>query len=380
MIRNKKALTIGSFSTMFFLGVGTVIIGASSRNIGLTPSQIGLMVSVQNVGFILSVITVGTLADTYDKARLLAAASLILAVSFYFFYYKDPFFLNLFIMLIIGIGIGGYEGAADPMLLDLHKKRQSLIISINHFFVSFGELLITIYLIFLQMDWRASMTQSAAAVLLLAIFFLLSRVPPRESITESLRSRFDFLRKQRPLLVLFALAACALGIELALIGMITSFLMEFHTFTQVTSKLGLVAYLGGLAAGRLVLGFFTHKDKILRSLLVSFALTTFFMTILLLTTPGRTMMYILLFLSGVTISIIFPLVITLTGLKYPRFSGTALGILKLGIPVGGIVIPFLISVLAEAVSFQVSLILFPLFAMIGFLLVYANRTLLKIEI
>jgi hypothetical protein len=33
------------------------------------------------------------------------------------------------------------------------------------------------------------------------------------------------------------------------------------------------------------------------------------------------------------------------------------------------VIPFLISVLAEAVSFQVSLILFPLFAVIGFLLV-----------
>ena len=254
MIRNKKVLTIGSFSTMFFLGVGTVIIGASSRNIGLTPSQIGLMVSVQNVGFILSVITVGTLADTYDKARLLAAASLILAVSFYFFYYKDPFFLNLFIMLIIEISIGGYEGAADPMLLDLHKKRQSLIISINHFFVSFGELLI------------------------------------------------------------------------------------------------------------------------------SFALTAFFMTILLLTTPGRTMMYILLFLSGVTISIIFPLVITLTGLKYPRFSGTALGILKLGIPVGGIVIPFLISVLAGAVSFQVSLILFSLFAVIGFLLVYANRALLKIEI
>jgi len=91
-------------------------------------------------------------------------------------------------------------------------------------------------------------------------------------------------------------------------------------------------------------------------------------------------MYILLFLSGVTISIIFPLVITLTGLKYPRFSGTALGIIKLGIPVGGIVIPFLISVLAEEVSFQVSLILFPLFAVIGFLLVYANRTLLKIEI
>ncbi len=364
---------------MFFLGVGTVIIGAASRNIGLTPSQIGLMLSIQNVGFILAVITVGTLADTHDKARLLAIASLILAGSYYFFYYRDPFVLNLLIMLVIGIGIGGYEGAADPMLLDLHQKRQSLFISINHFFVTFGELLITIYLIFLQMDWRNSMAQSAAAVLLLAFLFGLSRVPSRQKVTESLRSRFDFLRKQRPLVVLFALAACAVGIELALIGMITSFLMEFHAFTQVTSKLGLVVYLGGVAAGRVVLGFFTHKEQIIRNLLVLFALTAVFMAVLLLTTPGTTVMYILLFISGGTISIIFPLIITLTGLKYPRYSGTALGILKLGIPVGGIVIPFLISVLAGTVSFQASLILFPLFALIGFALVYANRALLQID-
>jgi len=223
------------------------------------------------------------------------------------------------------------------------------------------------------------MAQSAAAVLLLAFLFGLSRVPSRQKVTESLRSRFDFLRKQRPLVVLFALAACAVGIELALIGMITSFLMEFHAFTQVTSKLGLVAYLGGVAAGRVVLGFFTHKDQIILNLLVLFALTAVFMAVLLLTTPGTTVMYILLFISGGTISIIFPLIITLTGLKYPRYSGTALGILKLGIPVGGIVIPFLISVLAGAVSFQASLILFPLFALIGFALVYANRALLQID-
>jgi fucose permease len=253
------------------------------------------------------------------------------------------------------------------------------LISINHFFVTFGELLITLYLIYLQFDWRASMVQSAALVLLLAVLFALSRVPSRQQAASSLRERFDFLRVQRPLLVLFILASCAVGIELALIGMITSFLMEFHAFTQVTSKLGLVAYLGGVAAGRVVLGFFTHKEQIIRNLLGLFALTALFMAVMLLTTPGTALMYTLLFLSGLTISIIFPLIITLTGLKYPQMSGTALGVLKLGIPVGGIVLPFFISVLAGAVSFQASLVLFPLFALIGFLLVYANRSLLQIE-
>jgi MFS family permease len=114
MIRNRAILTLSAFGAMFFLGVGTAIIGAASRNIGLTPSQIGLMVSIQNVGFVISVVTVGSLADSVQKTRLLAGASLILAVSFALFYYQDPFILNLIIMLAIGVGIGGYEGAAEP--------------------------------------------------------------------------------------------------------------------------------------------------------------------------------------------------------------------------------------------------------------------------
>ena len=58
MIRNRKILTMSSFAAMFFLGVGSAIIGAASRNIGLSPDQIGLLLAIQNVGFILSVITV----------------------------------------------------------------------------------------------------------------------------------------------------------------------------------------------------------------------------------------------------------------------------------------------------------------------------------
>ena len=54
--------------------------------------------------------------------------------------------------------------------------------------------MIVIYLIFLQMNWRESMVQSAAAVLALAIIFGLSRVPPRKVVTESLPQTAGFSR------------------------------------------------------------------------------------------------------------------------------------------------------------------------------------------
>ena len=379
MIRNRNILTASSFAAMFFLGVGSAIIGAASRNIGLSPFQIGLLLASQNVGFILSVITVGTLADSFDKARLMFAASLIIAVSFFFFYLEDLFILNLGIMLIIGVGIGGYEGAADAMLLDIHERRESLFISVNHFFVTFGELIIVIYLIFLQMNWRKSMVQSAVAVFALAIIFGFSRLPPPRVVSESFRKRLAFLGKERPVLMLFLMASCAVGIELSLIGIITTLLMDFYGFDQVTSKIGLVAFLAGIAGGRLVLGVLARNNQLLKYILALFALTAAFLTVLSFASPGTAMAYILLIVSGATISVIFPLIIALAGLKYPDMSGTVMGIIKLGIPVGGIVVPLIMSLLVQATSFKTSLILFPIIGIAGFLLAFLHRKQLAID-
>ena len=378
MITNRYMLTLSSFSAMLFLGVGTAIIGAASRNIGLSPDQIGYLLAIQNIGFILSVVTVGSLADGSDKAKLMSLASLILAVSFFFFYLKESFVLNLGIMLVIGIGIGGYEGASDAILLDIHKRRESLFISVNHFFVTFGELLIVIYLIYLQMDWRKSMVQSAMIVLVLTLFFGFARVAPRKAATDSFPNRITFLLKQRPVLMLFLMASCAVGIELALIGIITSLLMDFHGFDQVTSKLGLVAFLAGIAAGRLALGVLVRKNQLIKYVIALFFLATVILSFLLLASPGAIMTYFLLIVSGVTISVIFPLIITLSGLRYPTMSGMVMGIIKLGIPAGGIAVPFMLSVLVQAHSFKTALILLPAIGIIGFMLALYNRKQLEI--
>ena len=175
MIRNIKALTASCFVSMFFIGVGTTIIGAAARNIGLTPYQIGLLMAVQNIGFMISVVLSSVLSDSLDKTKILFAGSAVLAIAFFVFYLWRYFSINLAIMFFIGVGMGTYEGVTDAMLLDIHDRRESLFININHFFVTFGCLMITLYLLFLQMNWRKSSTQSGIVVSMLALFFLLAR-------------------------------------------------------------------------------------------------------------------------------------------------------------------------------------------------------------
>jgi fucose permease len=222
------------------------------------------------------------------------------------------------------------------------------------------------------------MVQSAAAVLALAIVFGLSRVPPRKVVTESLRKRLLFFGKQRPVLVLFLMASCAVGIELSFIGIVTTLLMENYGFDQVTSKLGLVAFLAGIATGRLVLGVLARKSQLLKYILALFALTSIVLSFLLFASPGTAMAYILLVVSGATISVIFPLIIALAGLKYPEMPGTVMGIIKLGIPAGGVVVPLMLSLFVQAASFKASLVLLPAIGIAGFLLALTHRKQLAI--
>ena len=117
IFRNTKALTASAYTSMFFLGVSGALIGAAARNIGLSPFEIGLMIAIQNVGFILSVSISGALADTHEKPKIMLVGSLILAASLLTFYVTETFWVNLVIMLLIGVGIGTYEGVTDAMLM-----------------------------------------------------------------------------------------------------------------------------------------------------------------------------------------------------------------------------------------------------------------------
>ncbi len=377
MIHNRGVVTAASFTSMFFLGVGTAIIGAASGNIGLSPYQTGLLISVQNIGFTFAVLVSGALADTREKTRLLAAGSLVLGVSFFLFYLWEPYLLNLLVMLFIGVGLGAYEGVADPMLLSIHKSRKALIISVNHFFVTFGCLAITVYLIFLPLaDWRRSLVQSAAVVLALAVFYLFLRAGVGGSSSVGIRQRLSFLKTQGVLVVFLAAAVMGVGLELGLTGLLPSFLSDLRGYDPVAARLGLALFLGGIAAGRAVLGIVSRSGRIPDLVIGLFGGAALLSSLLFFLPLPGIWTGILLFLVGITISSLLPLLVTMTGLLYPHMSGTALGIVKLGIPIGGIVVPLILSLVSRWSSFQLSLGLFPLAAAAGCALVASSRGLI----
>jgi fucose permease len=354
---------------MFFLGISNVLVGAAARNIGLTAFQIGLFLTVQNIGFMIGVSAAGALADSHQKPRILFVGSLILAASFFTFYMTGILWLNLVIMLLIGLGVGTYEGVTDPMLLEMHDKNQSLHININHFFVTFGSILMTVYLIFLQMNWRQSLTQAAVVVLLLALFFALARLKGRPGPSGDYLDRIRILARERLVVVLFIAALLVVGVELGTTGIVTTYLMELQGFTQETSKIGLLVFLVGIAVARLIIGFFIRGEQAVRYILLLFGLATVFFGIMVTLRLGQ-WTYITIFLAGLAMSALVPLIITLAGQAYPEMAGTATGSIKVAFPIGGIMIPFIMSLVAQAASLQAALLVFPLALLLAFVLLW----------
>jgi fucose permease len=367
MIRNVKAITGSCYLAMLFLGIGGAVVGAAARNIGLTASQIGLILAIQNVGFGLAVWLVGALSDTTSKTRLLLIGSLILGFGFLTFYVSPSFGVNMVVMFFIGVGMGTFEGITDALLFDLHEKRAAYHININHFFVTFGAMLIAFYLIFLEDQWRIAMVQAGVIILLLAGFFALAYVDQKGAPEASYRERLRAIASNPLLTRLFIISVVLVGADVGAMGIMTTYLVELRGFSQFGSKLALVLFLAGVAGGRLVLGRFAETPRIPRMVLTLFGLSTVAFTVLFGFDLGA-LTYGVAFLAGLTMSAMLPLILAYAGARYRDMAGTVMGAIKVAFPIGGIVTPFLMSIAASAFTLQAAVMILPLSMALGFAL------------
>ena len=117
------------------------------------------------------------------------------------------------------------------------------------------------------------------------------------------------------------------------------------------------------------MGYISPREKINQILLTLFGASVviysalYFIVLSVIT-------YGLIFLAGLSISALLPLMLTQAGLLYKEIAGTVLGSIKVAIPLGGILIPFLMSTLFRYSSLRASLIIFPLSFLLAFVLIY----------
>jgi fucose permease len=367
LIRNPRAITAASFAAMFFLGVGYSIIGAAARNLGLTPAQIGILLAVQNVGFGVSVAVSGALADTHSKPVILAVGSVITALAFFLFFTTPIFWVNALVMVLVGVGTGAFEGVADAMLFDLHERRAATFVNANHLFVTIGSALIAVYLIFLSLQWRAALVQAGIGVGILAVVFALVRMKQARGVVTTFGQKIGAIARSRLILVLFLAIMLSAGVESAAIGLISTYLADLRAFAPLAAQLGLIAMYGGMITGRVIIGALVRPERLRRMMLALFAVSVVAFGLLFLVDLGP-LTWVMAVLAGASMSAQLPLILSYAGLAHREMTGTVLGAVKTGIPIGGVIIPLLVTTFTTTSSFAAALWVLPLGLFAGLIL------------
>jgi fucose permease len=367
VIRSPRAITAASFASMFFLGVGYSIIGAAARNIGLTPQQIGILLAVQNVGFGVSVAVSGALADTHSKPRIIAVGSAILALAFFAFFRSQVFWLNALVMVFVGVGTGTYEGVADAMLFDLHERRAATFVNVNHLFVTVGSALIALYLIFLSLEWRSALVQAGIAVAALAVVFLFVRLKQAQGVKTSFGEKIAVIARSRMILVLFLAILLSAGVESAAIGLFSTYLATLRDFAPRAAQFGLIAMYAGMITGRVIVGALVRPERLRWMMLVLFAVSVVAFGLLFLVDLGP-LTWLMAVLAGGSLSAQLPLILSYAGLAHREMTGTVLGAVKTGIPIGGVVVPLLVTTFTTTSGFAAALWVLPLALLTGLIL------------
>lgn len=352
---------------MFFLGVGYSIIGAAARNLGLTPQQIGILLAVQNIGFGVSVAVSGALADTHSKPRILAIGSALTALSFFLFFSTKVFWINALVMVLVGVGTGAFEGVADAMLFDLHERRAATFVNVNHLFVTVGSALIALYLIFLSLEWRSALVQAGAAVAVLVLVFLLVRVRQGHGAKTSFGEKIAIIARSRMILVLFLAITLAAGVEAAAIGLFSTYLASLRGFPTLAAQLGLIAMYGGMITGRVIIGALVRPERLRWMMLLLFSLSAVAFALLFLVDLGP-FTWVMAVVAGASLSAQLPLILSYAGLAHRQMTGTVLGAVKTGIPIGGVVIPLLVTTFTATSGFAAALWVLPLGLLTGLVL------------
>lgn len=117
------------------------------------------------------------------------------------------------------------------------------------------------------------MVQASIVLTLAAAVAVMLRLPQTPRKGASVRDRVTFLRREPVLTVLLFAMAAGLGVQISVTGTLTTFLMNYRGFDQVTSKIALLLFSAGVASGRIASGVFISPRRYYRTLLALFSFT-----------------------------------------------------------------------------------------------------------
>ena len=343
-----------SFFVMSFVDLVGIGKDRVAEDLGLSDFILGLIPFAAFIWFFILSVPVGIMQARVGKKRMLNAGMIITGIGLFV-----PLLFYNFITVIAGfalLGIGNtiVQVSANPLLVDVVPgRRVSSFLSFSQFIKAIGSMLAApLAALFASMfnDWKILFLVYGVISFLSVLWLSMVKIEETASTGNkaSMASAFSLLRNSYILMMVLSIFL-VVGIDVGFNYFSGKFLTIRFGFEEVTAQSGRSIYFFGRMLGTFAGALILTKLSSTRGLLYSAILSIITIFLIMVIPASKAAAWALVFLIGLGVANIFPLVFSLTVQKYPERSNEISGLMMMAIS-GGALIPPLMGLVSDSMG------------------------------
>ena len=217
--------------------------------------------------------------------------------------------------------------------------------------------------------WKLLFGVSIVIVLVFLLVFKKYQYPDYK-VSEKIEGTITvMLLKQKNFIVLCLSMIMYVGVEEGLAFWITSYVKEWTSVAYYPSIV-LSLFWGSMIIGRYIVSRFSSRLN--EIIIASMVFSSIFLLVSVLSN-NFTVSIIAFFLTGFGFSGIWPMIMALAKTYFPKYTGTAFGIMMACCAVGGLTVPFIMGYIGEVASLNGALA----FCLVPLMVIIVNHMILK---
>jgi len=335
-----------SFVIMGFVDIIGVATGYVKQDFKLSDVMAQFLPMMVLLWFFILAVPVGVLQDKYGKRNMLNIGMVVQAIGLGLPFIHYSFEMMLASFILLGIGNTIIQVSANPLLQDVSPAdKLASYMSTSQFvkaIVSFGGPIIAGFLATHYGDWKLVLAVYGATSILGALW--LSMTPITESKPDRKPASFSSCLSllKNGFVALMALSIFLIvGAEVAINTNIANVLITKYSIEMATAVYGISCFFAGETISRFLGAIILNWIKP-RLFLFLIALLSLAGVVGVFLAPTITVAYIFIFVIGLGVGNMFPIIFSLALAKMPERSNEISGLLIMAVS-GGAVIPLVMG-------------------------------------
>jgi FHS family glucose/mannose:H+ symporter-like MFS transporter len=331
------------------LSIYQSIIQDINRFYRLDEAASGIMVTIYFLGSLIAPAIAGEIGDRAGKRVVMITSGVVLVSGVLILALAQ--FLAVAIVGIVMIGAGGctIEGLLSAQITDINPHSSEKFMTLSQTFYCTGAVLgpmLTLLVKTLGGDWRIALLINAA-VFLPAVLSLIRLQNDKKTANPSKIKRdgaytLTLIKDVRFLLFFFSMLLCV-GAECGVAFFVTGYFSG--SGAALYGEIALSLFWGGMIIGRLFTAIFHKRSGMIMYICL---ISTVTVSLLLQIEHPPVLLIVLFCLQGLSMSAVWPLIMSFCTRVFSKYSGTAGGLLIAGGSLGGMLLPALMGVLVHS--------------------------------